>query len=74
VTRADTFAFTRTQRGLVLPDGVVVSGQIASVWIVGNSEVDATAGAPIGTPIGPRMRAANKNEKGLYDWSTFCVR
>ncbi len=31
-------------------------------------------GAPIGTPIDARMPSANKNEKGLHDWSTFNVR
>jgi len=63
--------------GLVPVDALVSSYPIRVSYgfrMVGNSEVDATAGAPIGTPIGPRMRAANKNEKGLYDWSTFCVR
>jgi len=26
-----------------------------------------------GNAIPPRMGTASKNEKGLYDWSTFCV-
>jgi hypothetical protein len=31
-------------------------------------------GTPIGAPIRPRVKATSKNEKGLYDWSTFYVR
>ena len=31
-------------------------------------------GTPFGTPIPPRLTAASKNEKGLYDWSTFNIR
>jgi hypothetical protein len=48
--------------------------QVIRSCLLDKKATELVLGTPFGTPIPPRLTAASKNEKGLYDWSTFNIR